>query len=200
MTIILASGSPRRLELLRQIKIEPRVVVSNYEENMKIKEPYKIAIDNAVGKGLSVLDCCQKDDVIIAADTIVVLDDVILGKPQNNEDAVIMLKTLSGRTHEVLTGVAVFYQDKKAMAVEKTFVSFRILTDAEILKYVATGEPMDKAGAYGIQGLGALFVDSIVGCYNNVVGLPLTRLYTLFAELDVTLDDELLNKGITRGR
>lgn len=200
MTFILASASPRRLELLRQIDIEPRVVVSKYAETMEKKEPYEIVLDNALGKGIGVLDYCQKDDVVISADTIVVLDGKILGKPKNYEAAVFMLKTLSGRTHEVLTGVAVFYKNKKVVAVEKTLVKFRVLTDTEIQQYVATREPMDKAGAYGIQGRGAILVDSIVGCYNNVVGLPLTRLYTLFAELDVTLYEKLPNKGVTKGR
>ena len=200
MTFILASASPRRLDLLRQINIEPRVVVSNYAETMGKNAPYEIVLDNALGKGISILDYCQNDDIVIAADTIVVLDGKILGKPKNNEDAVVMLKTLSGRTHEVLTGVALFYKNKKAVAVEKTSVKFRVLTDNEIQQYVATREPMDKAGAYGIQGQGAILVDSIVGCYNNVVGLPLTRLYTLFAELDVTLYEKLPNKGVAKGR
>ncbi len=200
MTFILASGSPRRLELLRQIGIEPHVVVSNYVEEIQTKEPDALVQGNALGKGLSVLANCHSDDVVIAADTIVLLDKEILGKPQNYENAINMLKKLSGRTHEVLTCVAVFYKNKNVLAVEKTFVKFRVLTDKEIKKYVATGEPMDKAGAYGIQGRGALLVDSIVGCYNNVVGLPLTKLYTLFAELDVTLDDKLPNQGITKRR
>lgn len=200
MTFILASGSPRRLELLRQIDVEPCVVIGNYDEAMNKEDPYATVVDNAVGKGLSVLKYCQKDDVVIAADTIVVMNNEILGKPINIDAAIEMLQTLSGRTHEVITGVAVFYKNKKVVAVEKTAVTFRKLTDTEIQQYVATGEPMDKAGAYGIQGRGAILVDSISGCYNNVVGLPLTRLYTLFAELDVTLYDKLPNKGITEGR
>jgi len=200
MTFILASGSPRRLELLQQIGIEPHVMVSNYAEDMQTKEPDALVQSNAFGKGLRVLANCHSDDVVIAADTIVLLDKEILGKPQNIGSAINILKKLSGRTHEVLTGVAVFYKNKNVVAVEKTFVKFRVLTDEEIKKYVATGEPMDKAGAYGIQGRGALLVDSIVGCYNNVVGLPLTKLYTLFAELDVTFDDKLPNQGITKRR
>ena len=200
MTFILASESPRRLELLRQIGIEPKVELSNYHEEMCASNPAELVKANAVGKGKSVLPKCTGDDVVIAADTIVVLDNMILGKPKNSEEAFKMLRNLSGRTHEVLTGVAVFYKGKKKVAVEKTIVKFRKLTDKEIQDYVKTGDSLDKAGAYGIQGRGAIFINSIAGCYNNVVGLPLTRLYTLFAELDVTLYDELPNKGTTTGR
>ncbi len=200
MTFILASGSPRRLELLRQIGIEPQVELSNYHEEMRSSNPAELVMANAVGKGQSVVPNVTGDDVVIAADTIVLLDNMILGKPKDREEAFKMLRNLSGKTHEVLTGVAVFYKGKKKVAVEKTIVKFRKLTDREIQNYVKTGEPLDKAGAYGIQGRGAIFINSIEGCYNNVVGLPLTRLYTLFAELDVTLYDELPNKGTTTGR
>lgn len=200
MTFILASGSPRRLELLRQIGIEPQVKLSNYNEDMSTSNPAELVMANAVGKGQSVLPTCNDDDVVIAADTIVVLNNMILGKPENSEEALKMLRNLSGRTHEVFTGVAVFYKGKKKVAVEKTSVKFRKLIDKEIQAYVKTGDPLDKAGAYGIQGRGAIFINSIEGCYNNVVGLPLTRLYTLFAELDVTLYDELPYQGITTGR
>ena len=200
MIFILASGSPRRLELLRQIGIEPQVELSNYHEEMRSSNPAELVMANAVGKGQSVVPNVTGDDVVIAADTIVLLDNMILGKPKDREEAFKMLRNLSGKTHEVLTGVAVFYKGKKKVAVEKTIVKFRKLTDREIQNYVKTGEPLDKAGAYGIQGRGAIFINSIAGCYNNVVGLPLTRLYTLFAELDVTLYDELPNKGTTTGR
>lgn len=200
MSFILASGSPRRLELLRQIGIEPRIMVSNYVENVQAETAEVLVRKNALGKGLSVLPYCRSEDVIIAADTVVLLDNKILGKPKSSCDAVNILKDLSGKTHAVLTGVAVFYKGKNVMAVEKTLVKFRFLTDKEIKEYVATGEPMDKAGAYGIQGRGTLLVESIEGCYNNVVGLPLTKLYTLFAELDVTLYEKLPNQGITQGR
>ena len=114
---------------------------------------------------------------MIAADTVVVLDGQILGKPTDAADAVRMLTKLSGRTHKVLTGVAVSFQGRQLAEVCGTEVIFRTLTAAEIADYVATGEPLDKAGAYGIQGRGAVFVEKINGCYNNVVGLPLTRLH-----------------------
>jgi septum formation protein len=200
MKFILASGSPRRRELLRQIGIEPQIMVSDYAEDNCNLDPAGLVIENALGKGLRVLLNCSRDDVVIAADTVVLLDNTILGKPKDPLDAFNMLKNLSGRTHEVLTGVAVFYRGKKKVAVERTIVEFRTLTDKEIQTYVATGEPADKAGAYGIQGLGAVFINSIAGCYSNVVGLPLARLYTLFAELDVTLYDEPPHQGITTGR
>lgn len=185
-SFILASKSPRRLELLRQIGIEPVVVPSDYEEQNAQISPEELVANNALGKGLSVLPSAGTGDVVIAADTVVVLDGTILGKPLDAEDAVRMLRALSGRTHRVMTGLAVFYKNRREVAVETTAVTFRRLTEKEILDYAATGEPMDKAGAYGIQGRGAILVQGIEGCYNNVVGLPLTRLYQIFAELDVT--------------
>ena len=160
MTFILASGSPRRLELLRQIGIEPKVELSNYHEELCAANPAELVKANAVGKGKSVLPKCTGDDVVIAADTIVVLDNMILGKPKNSEEAVKMLTNLSGRTHEVFTGVAVFYKGKKKVAVEQTIVKFRKLTYKEIQVYVGTGEPLDKAGAYGIQGRGTVSLKS----------------------------------------
>ena len=122
---------------------------------------------------------------MIAADTVVVAEGVILGKPQNEEDAVEMLKQLSRKTHKVMTGIAVSYAGEMLAEVCETEVVFRELTDEEIKKYVATGEPLDKAGAYGIQGMGAVLVEKINGCYNNVVGLPLTRLQLILAKLGV---------------
>lgn len=122
---------------------------------------------------------------VIAADTIVVIDNVILGKPQDAAAAKAMLHRLSGRTHQVMTGVAVRYKGQQLSKVCVTDVSFRQLTAEEIDAYIATGEPMDKAGAYGIQGRGAVLVEKINGCYNNVVGLPLSLLYLMMQRLGV---------------
>ena len=122
---------------------------------------------------------------VIAADTIVVIDNVILGKPQDAAAAKAMLQCLSGRTHQVITGVAVRYKGQQLSKVCVTDVSFRQLTAEEIDAYIATGEPMDKAGAYGIQGRGAVLVEKINGCYNNVVGLPLSLLYLMMQRLGV---------------
>lgn len=120
---------------------------------------------------------------VVGADTIVVLEDRVLGKPGNREEAFSMLRSLSGKTHVVKTGMAILYRGKINLSVTATQVRFRRLKEEEIRKYIETGEPMDKAGAYGIQGLGTLLVDSISGSYDNVVGLPLTVLYEKMGEV-----------------
>ena len=126
-------------------------------------------------------------ELVVAADTVVVLGDEILGKPASCEDAMAMLEALSGRTHHVLTGVHVLRGGRSAAAVEETSVRFRTLTAEEVAAYVTTGEPLDKAGAYGIQGAGGMFVESITGSDSNVIGLPLATLVRLAAELGVEL-------------
>ena len=140
---------------------------------------------NAAGKCAAVAAKMGDELPVIAADTIVVIDNVILGKPQDVAAAKAMLQRLSGRTHQVMTGVAVSYKGQKMSEVCVTDVSFRQLTAEEIDAYIATGEPMDKAGAYGIQGRGAVLVEKINGCYNNVVGLPLSLLYLMMQRLGV---------------
>lgn len=188
MHFVLASASPRRLALLAQIGVSADVCPSSFNEIEGLNtSAYDVVRTNALGKGREVLQVCQKSDVVIAADTVVALDNKILGKPKNAEDAKAMLRSLAGRTHQVMTGVAVFHNEKELLDVVTTTVSFRQLTEAEIEAYVATGEPLDKAGAYGIQGYGAILVETIEGCYNNVVGLPLTRLYQMLATLEVKL-------------
>ncbi|MCH3913980.1 MAG: Maf family protein [Acidaminococcaceae bacterium] len=195
MQVVLASGSPRRLELLRQIGIKPLVMVSNYHETESGLAPEVLVSTNALGKARSVLAQCSDEVVVIAADTVVVLDGEILGKPKNKEEAGEMLRALSGKAHWVLTGTGVFYRGKHAVRVSATKVYFRNLNEKEIQSYVATGEPLDKAGAYGIQGQGAVFITKIEGSYSNVVGLDLADLYTLFAELDVEQYDKFFFQG-----
>ena len=140
---------------------------------------------NAAGKCAAVAAKMGDELPVIAADTIVVIDNVILGKPQDAAAAKAMLQCLSGRTHQVITGVAVRYKGQQLSKVCVTDVSFRQLIAEEIDAYIATGEPMDKAGAYGIQGRGAVLVEKINGCYNNVVGLPLSLLYLMMQRLGV---------------
>jgi septum formation protein len=177
--IILASGSPRRHALLTMIGLRHQVVPSTIDE---ILEPGKSATEVAISlseqKALDVARN-QSFDLIIAADTIVVLDGVMLGKPVDTDDAVSMLQTLSGKTHEVITAVTLLSGSGAMHSfAETTCVTFSELHVSEIKAYVSTGSPMDKAGAYGIQDdLGSLFVKRIVGDYYNVVGLPLQRLY-----------------------
>ncbi|WP_337617395.1 Maf family protein [Acidaminococcus timonensis] len=191
MELILASGSPRRLELLRQIGVEPKVVVSHSNEEKTAASPAVLVQDNALAKGRDVVQKVGDAVPVLAADTVVALEGHILGKPGTPEKARAMLHQLSGKTHQVLTGLALFYRGKVWQHVEVTEVTFARLTDREIQQYTATGEPLDKAGAYGIQGRAALFIPSIRGSYSNVVGLPLAPLRTIFAELDVTPNDTL---------
>lgn len=195
MRVILASSSPRRLQLLQQIGIEAEVRPAAFDELSTGKMADEVVLANAVGKCQAVCAVCGDKVPVIAADTVVVLDGQILGKPKDAADAVRMLTELSGRTHKVLTGVAVSFDGRQLAEVCETEVIFRTLTAAEIADYVATGEPLDKAGAYGIQGRGAVFVEKINGCYNNVVGLPLTRLHLMLAKLGVDGNAAKDNQG-----
>lgn len=195
MRVILASSSPRRLQLLQQIGIEAEVRPAAFDELSTGKMADEVVLANAVGKCQAVCAACGDKVPVIAADTVVVLDGKILGKPKDAADAVRMLTELSGRTHNVLTGVAVSFDGRQLAEVCETEVIFRTLTAAEIADYVATGEPLDKAGAYGIQGRGAVFVEKINGCYNNVVGLPLTRLHLMLAKLGVDGNAAKDNQG-----
>ena len=186
MQVILASASLRRLALLQQIGIEATVCPADFDEvSGSAVQAEDVVLANAVGKCQAVVKIKGDSLPVIAADTVVVAEGVILGKPQDAEDAFEMLKQLSGKTHKVLTGIAVSYAGEMLAEVCETKVVFRDLTDEEIKKYVATGEPLDKAGAYGIQGKGAILVEKIDGCYNNVVGLPLTRMQLILAKLGV---------------
>ena len=175
--IILASGSPRRKALLESIGIEFEVYKPDADESVKTGEtPSELCRRLATLKAEAGMRVFSRNDIIIAADTIVVIDGEILGKPVDREDAALMLKHLSGREHEVITGVAVSYMGRLSVNDEHTLVKFRELTDDEISEYVATGEGDDKAGAYAVQGKGALMIEGITGDYFNVVGLPLCRL------------------------
>lgn len=172
--IILASQSPRRRELLRYITEDFMPVGSDADESL----PNGISPSDAVLR-LSKIKAepfRKKGDIVIGADTVVALDGCILGKPQDDEDAVNMLKKLSGREHSVFTGVTILSQDKQKSFFVETKVKFFTLSDEEISAYIETREPVDKAGAYGIQGYGSLFVEKIDGDYFNVVGLPVSRL------------------------
>lgn len=191
MQVVLASASPRRLALLEQVGVRAQVCPADFvEADGKAAEARQVAVNNARGKCRAVA-AAQGDAVpVVAADTIVVIDEDILGKPAGAAAAEAMLTRLSGRSHKVITGVAVRYRGRELYKDCVTSVLFRRLSAQEIREYVATGEPLDKAGAYGIQGRGALLVEKIDGCYNNVVGLPLTVLYEMFKELgaDMTGD------------
>lgn len=178
---ILASGSPRRSRLLEQIGIPFQVKVSDVSEEFNGRAaPSEIVQALALQKAEKVAEH-YTDSLTLGADTIVVLDDTILNKPANESEAFEMLRKLSGRSHFVFTGIALVHpgSGRKVTAYEKTRVTFAPMSDAEIHQYIATGSPLDKAGAYGIQDdRGALLISGIEGDYYNVVGLPLHRLYS----------------------
>ncbi len=177
MKIILASSSPRRLEILTQLGIRFEVIPSNYREKTKDMQPEELAMHFAEGKAMSVAHNITEKALIIGADTIVYWYEII-GKPRDSKEAIKMLRKLSGKSHAVITGVSVISTPmlNKVTAYEKTMVKFKSLNEEEILSYVSTGEPMDKAGGYAIQGIGSLLVEKINGCYFNVMGLPVYRL------------------------
>ena len=187
--IILASGSPRRRELMQQIGLDFEVQVSEVEENVTSTVPAEVVQElsrqkaEAVAGSILDREGGKEDSLVLGADTIVACDGRILGKPRDEADAVRMLTMLSGRAHEVYTGVTFVYADpvdgsrKEHTFYECTKVHFAPMSAEEIAEYVATGDPLDKAGAYGIQGFCARYITGIEGDYNNVVGLPVGRVY-----------------------
>ena len=182
MELILASQSPRRRELLGLFNLPFTVRVADIDETMDpSRSPAEEVARVSLAKARAVER--EKEDVVIAADTIVVLGNRVLGKPANEAQAEEMLTALSGRAHQVMTGVTVLRGDRSLTATEITDIHFRELTNREIRRYIATGEPMDKAGSYGIQGGAALFAEKIHGDYYNVVGLPVCRLLRMLREL-----------------
>lgn len=191
MQLILASQSPRRQELLKLFRLPFTVKIADIDENMDAaKSPYEEVARVSAMKARAVAH--ESDDVVIAADTIVVCDDVVLGKPQDEQDACRMLRLLSGKDHQVMTGLTVLKGDRVMTCTEVADIHFRPLSDNEILSYVRTGEPMDKAGAYGIQGGAALFTERINGDYYNVMGLPVCRLRQLLATIAPELLEDVL--------
>ena len=184
--VILASASPRRRELLRLVGIDHVVVPADIDESYVSGESPSAHAERLAREKAKAVH--RPDAVVIGSDTIVVVDGDVLGKPRDRDQAAAMLRRLSGRAHVVMTGVAVAWADRAASAVEQVGVTFRILDDREIERYIETGEPMDKAGAYGIQGYGATIVDRVDGDYFAVMGLPLNRLVRLCRELGLGYD------------
>ena len=179
--VVLASQSPRRRQLLSLIGIDHDVRPANIDESYFAGEqPRAHALRLARGKAEAI---ASPGAVTIGSDTIVVVDGEVLGKPADSAEATIMLRRLSGRAHTVITAVAVHWRDELVADAEEVTVTFRPLSDAEIAAYIATGEPMDKAGAYGIQGYGATIVERVDGDYFAVMGLPLNRLARLLESL-----------------
>ncbi len=187
-TLYLASGSPRRRELLTQIGVPFLTQIAPIDENaLPGESPLAYVERLALAKGHAGLAALANADgaVVLGADTAVVLDGRILGKPRDRADALATLQALSGRSHQVLTAVALVSHERQASQVVTSLVTFRSLTQAEIEAYWASGEPQDKAGSYGIQGLAAVFVSQLQGSYSAVVGLPLCETAALLAEFAI---------------
>lgn len=182
MELILASQSPRRKELLGLFGIPFVIRVADIDETMdNTKSPFEEVARVSCCKALAVER--ETDDMVIAADTIVVCEGRVLGKPHSEAEAIQMLQLLSGRDHQVMTGVTVLRGSEVITFTEVTDLHFRELTEGEIRRYVASGEPMDKAGAYGIQGGAALFCQKMAGDYYNVMGLPVCRLWQVLQQM-----------------
>lgn len=186
--IVLASASPRRLELLERLGVDPTVMPPDIDETPLPAEAAEAYVARlAVAKAAAVAGALTGDAMVIAADTTVEIDGEILGKPVDAADAAAMLRRLSGRRHRVFTGVAVRRGEQVHSEVVTTGVRFAGLTEADIEWYVGTGEPLDKAGAYALQGAGGVFVEAVEGSVSNVVGLPLHTVVRLAAGLGVRL-------------
>ncbi len=189
MRTILASGSPRRRELMEMLGVKDLLVLpARGEEKPDYSLPPRELVKSlAAAKAREVAQLAADDDTVVAADTIVYYDSRVYGKPHSPAEAAEMLRTLSGRTHEVYTGVCVIRSGRELLRAERSAVTFREIPEEEIAAYVATGEPLDKAGAYGAQGKGALFVRRIDGDFFNVMGLPLCVLGEMLKEQGVGL-------------
>lgn len=174
--IILASGSPRRKELMNLAGLYFEIITADVDETLPNNIKPCDAVKMLSLKKAQAIAATNQDKIVIGADTVVAFDDRILGKPNDKSDAFNMLKALSGNIHKVYTGVAIICKEKIISFFEETEVEFYPLSDDEIRSYIETGEPMDKAGAYGIQGKGCVLVKKINGDYSNVVGLPISRL------------------------
>lgn len=189
MNIILASASIRRQELLKRLVSDFEIIVSDFDEDtIKFYGSCSEYVMNlSKGKALNVVKKAEKDSIIIGCDTIVSIDNRVLGKPKDKEEAINMMESLSGRKHEVYSGITIINTMTKEVVSDFscTSVEFSELSKEEILRYVESDEPFDKAGAYGIQGKAGVFVKEIHGCYYNVVGLPLNKLRGMLKKMGV---------------
>ena len=186
--VVLASASPRRRDLLRLIGIPHKIRPADIDETYISGEQPRQHAERLARAKADKVAATESDALVIGADTIVVVDGNVLGKPGNEADAVRMLSMLSGRSHVVITAVATAYDGRVVSGVEEVVVAFRDLSREEIESYIATGEPMDKAGAYGIQGFGATIVRRVEGDYFAVMGLPLVRLTALMSDVGIVYD------------
>lgn len=189
MKFVLASKSPRRREILENLGVCFEIVTAETDESSEITDPCELVRELSERKGLAVRDLLLSqgrdlsETVIISSDTVVAVDGKILGKPRDPEDASRMLRMLSGREHEVISGISLIGTDRQGVACDVTRVRFAPLTEQNIAFYLQSREPFDKAGAYAIQGFASMWIEGIHGCYFNVVGLPVHKMCTLYSEL-----------------
>ena len=181
--VVLASASPRRKSLLEMLGLSPLIVPSQVHEPITKEQPYIQVMKHARNKAQTVAALMDEKSLVIGADTIVVVDRMILGKPGSSEEARHYLGMLSGRSHKVYTGICLCWRKQCICAYERSQVEFELLTDTEIEDYIASKEPLDKAGAYGIQGFGSQFIRSIRGCYFNVMGFPIHLFYKMLQDM-----------------
>lgn len=190
MKIVLASASPRRKELLQLIGLNPEIIPPDIDEIKKRDEPLAVFLERVtIAKGIEVYKKKFFSHLLISADTVVLLDDSLIGKPTDREDAFGMLNRLSGKRHEVLTGISLMYQGETSFEISRTAVYFKELAESEINYYLNHENFMDKAGAYAIQGRAAIFVERIDGCFFNVMGFPLNLFYRMVNERGLNLYD-----------
>ncbi len=190
MNIILASKSPRRKEILENLGLKFSILTAETDESSDETDPATLTQILSMRKGKDVEKiCCKKDTLIISCDTVVACEGRILGKPTSKSDAKQMLSLLSGKKHTVTSGLSLIYNGKTVSGYDDTDVYFSKLSDSFIEKYVSSGEPMDKAGAYAIQGVASMWIDKIDGCYFNVVGLPIRLLCKLLGQLGIDAEN-----------
>lgn len=188
--LILASASPRRKDILANLKLKFEVIPSNIEENIEDQNFSRELIEKlALDKAMDIKQKINYPAVIIGSDTVVVINNKILGKPKDKKDAFNMLKLLSGKTHEVISAIAITDTENNKTITDSVVskVTFKKLSDLKINNYIATEEPMDKAGAYAIQGLASIFITSICGCYTNIVGISAYKLAEMLEEFDIEI-------------
>jgi len=188
MKIILASASPRRRELLKLIGLNPEIRIPEISESMVPGESIEKFMERiTIAKGINAYQRRYYSSLVISADTIVLLDDRVIGKPRDREDAREMLQSLSGRMHRVWTGMALMYRGETRFRLAQTRVFFQRLSETEIISYLEHEDYLDKAGAYAIQGRAAIFVERIEGCFFNVMGFPLNLFYSMAGDLGIDL-------------
>ncbi len=181
--IVLASASPRRKHIFDMVGIKALQKPADVDETIHTTNPRKLVLDHATKKAKAVSDVLDPDCLVVGSDTIVYHDGKILGKPEDVQTASEYLRKLSGNSHSVYTGVCILYRNGVYRDYARTKVKFRDLTEKEISDYIMTHEPFDKAGAYGIQGFGGQFIDSISGCYFNVMGFPISLFYKMIRDI-----------------